>query len=213
MLEMPIEPFLDAFVQMYHLLSILSALQFRIIRFVLDHGAAKSCCCKLVSKHKESPMILASDLSDSLIACRDHLLPAYLEDLSEKARLPIVKSDLFKYAKSSALNLFYSLQDQRYELSIIFENLTDVVDILQKSDPSLMLWDEFKTIIPMKLDLIVSNLSLIMVAFEVPLKPLPLVQLGHHVFLEMGRDIFKKRCQKLNESMFKVHRKGYHSHH
>ena len=155
-------------------------------------------------------MILASDLSDSLTACRNHLLPAHLNDLSEKARLPMEKTEQYKYAKTSALNLFYSFQDVQKELSIILENLTAVVDILQESDPSLMLWDEFKAVIPEKLDLILSNLSLIIVAFEIPLRPLPAVQLGHHCYVEMGRSIFKKRCQRLNESMLKVHHKGFH---
>ena len=155
-------------------------------------------------------MILASDLQDSLVACRDHLQPSYLADLSEKARLPIVKDEKFKYAKTSAVNLFYSLQDQRHELLNIFENCTNVVDLLQQNDPSLMLWDEFKAIIPDKLDSIITNLSCIMVAWGVPLRPLPGVQMGHRYFLELGRMIFLKRCQRLNESMLKTHRKGYH---
>ena len=210
MLEIPIDPFLDAFVQMYHFLSILSALQFRIIRFVSDHGAARSCCCKLAVKHKEDPMVLATDLNECLLVCRDHLRPSYLADLGEKAYLPIERNEKFKFAKSSAKNLYYSLQDIKVEMKIIFENLTDVVDILRETDPSLMLWEEFRSIVPDKIDLLISNLSQIMTGFSVELQPLPSIQLGHRYFFETGRVTFKKRCEKLTESMLRVHATGYH---
>ena len=208
---MPVEPFLEMFVQMYHLLSLLSALQFRIIKFISDNGASKSCRCKLIISHKENPMILASDLMDSLMACRDYLRPSYLDDLCEKACLPIVKDEKFKYAKTSVANLFYSLQDLRHELLIIFRSLTDVVELLQEHDPNLTLWDGFKEVIPDKLDTLIMTLSRIMVAWEVPLRPLPGIQMGHRFFLELGRSIFERRCQRLNDSMLKSHRKGYHS--
>ena len=211
MLEIPIEPFLDAFVMMYHFLSLLSALHVRIMRFVSAHGTAKSCCCKLAVKHQDDPMVLASDLNECLRVCRDHLRPAYMVDLSEKACLPIVKDEKFKFAKSSVRCLYYSLQDIREEMNIILENLTDVVDILKETDPSLMLWEEFRYVVPSKLDMLLMNLTKIMISFDVQLLPLPPIQQGHRYFFETGRILFKKRCQKLTESMLRVHSRGYHS--
>ena len=211
MLYIPIEQFLDCFVLIYHLLSILSSLQFRIIRFVSNNATAKSCCCKLVAKHKEVPMILASDVSECLNICRDQLQPGYVASLSEKAQMPIQRDEKFKYAKSSVLSLYYSLQDIREEMNIILEHLSDVIDILKETDPSLMLWDEFQFVVPAKLDMLIMNISKIMIAFEVPLRPIPPIQLGHRFFFETGRLIFQRRCEKLTESMLKVHATGYHS--
>ena len=213
MLEISVEPFLDAFVLIYHLLALISSIQFRIIRFVSDHGSIKSCCCKLVAKHKEEPMVLASDISQALISCRDNLRPGYVHDLTEKSRLPIIKDEKFKLAQTSVANLFYTIQDQKKELSIILDNLTVVFDILHESDPSLALWDEFRTVVPLKLDMLIMNLSKIMVSFQIPLYPIPRIQLGHHFFIELGRSIFQKNCKRLNESMLKTHPKGYHRHH
>ena len=156
-------------------------------------------------------MVLASDLNECLRVSRDHLRPAYMVDLSEKACLPILNDDKFKFARSSLRCLFYSIQDIKAEMIIILENLTDVVTILQETDPSLMLWDEFQSIVPTKLDMLIENLSKMMISFNVELKPLPPIQLGHRFFFETGRNLFKNRCQKLTESMLRVHATGYHT--
>ena len=193
------EAFFRLLITGFGLLDLVSRLHHGVFNFVQQFADQRNLClCTILAHHMSQKIVEPSRLSKSVITCQDILTSEFFTELIAASQNEIANDEKFMYIRCALRTLYSQLHATKHELQTM---LTAEAVVSGMPGLELSLWENFKTIVPPKLDEMQRVLPVIMRNFyvEVERPPEPCMGVAHHFYL--GREVFRHNVQKVLAGM------------